>query len=164
MALAWYGWPTGLLLSYPVRKLLHLSGVVMFMGNLIAGPVWLAFAYFGGDRKLMVFATRTLAQADIWLTAPGVQLTVWNGICLAPMYGGARAQPWLAESLGLLVLAAILTLATVLPWQERLVRAAEAQDEAGLKRALTQWAVWGTLIMIPFSLAAWLMIAKKALF
>ena len=89
--LAWYGWPAAAPLPYAVHKLLYLVGVAVFMGNLIVGPVWLGFAYFAKDRAAIAFAARSIAAADIALTAPGVQLTVWNGVCLAAAMGGVRA-------------------------------------------------------------------------
>jgi uncharacterized membrane protein len=161
---AWYGLPVTAPLPYLAHKLLHIVGVVLFMGNLIAGPLWLWFAYAEGDEHTLRWAAGVLAEADIWLTTPGVQLTLWNGLFLAALLGGVRQQPWLMESVVLVLLSSAMSMALVLPWQERLVERAAAGDRAGVRRALLWWSLWGTLVMVPFSAVGWLMVSKRALF
>jgi len=92
LALAWTGAPIGLLVGYEWHKLLHLTGVILFFGNMIVGPLWLVFAWSDTDRQHFGFAVRTLVAADIWLTMPGVQLTVWNGVHAAVARRGAGAR------------------------------------------------------------------------
>jgi uncharacterized membrane protein len=164
LPVAWAGLPAMAPLPYSVHKLLHIVGVVTFMGNLIAGPVWLIFAYLTKDRATMAFAARALAAADIVLTAPGIQLAVWNGVCLAAAMGGARHQPWLVESFGLLVLTSLFSSTVVLYWQERFVKLAQGADRPAMFRAGLHWSVWGTAVSIPFALVAWLMVSKQAFF
>jgi hypothetical protein len=45
-----------LLLSYQWHKILHIFGVVLFMGNMIVGPVWFLFAFYSKDKGLLKFA------------------------------------------------------------------------------------------------------------
>jgi hypothetical protein len=85
----------------------------------------------------------------MWLAMPGVQLTVWNGVCLARFYGGVQAQPWLVEAAGLVALTSLVAALVVLPAQERLARACETNDAAEQTRALWRWSVSGTLVMLP---------------
>jgi uncharacterized membrane protein len=154
MALAWAGFPSEMPLPYAVHKVLHIVGVIIFMGNLIAGPLWIIFAYYEDGRRHFPFAVRTLVAADIWLTTPGLQLTIWNGLCLAAFFGGARTQPWLVESLGWLLLTSLWSLVLVLPWQERLLAAVEAGDETAQQRALIQWAFGARRSRFPCRLSA----------
>jgi hypothetical protein len=95
---------------------------------------------------------------------PGVQLTVWNGVCLARVYGGVRAQSWLVEASGLVALTSLFAVLAVLPAQERLARACVAGDDAGARAALLRWSVGGTLVMLPPTLVAWLMVARRPFF
>lgn len=161
--LAWYGWPAAPLWPYAVHKTLHLVGVVVFMGNLIAGPVWLGFAWYAKDRAALAFAARSIAAADIVITMPGIQLTVWNGVFLAAAMGGVRAQPWLVESVLLMVGTSLFASTVVLYWQERFVEAAQGDDERALSRAMVQWSIWGTVVSVPFGVITWLMVSKHAL-
>ena len=163
VALAWANALGNPPLSYPLHKFLHVSGVVLFMGNLIAGPVWLWFARYADDGAHYPWAARMLSDADIWLTVPGVQLAVWNGAWLAAALGGAAQHPWLVESLVLLIISSIFSVVVVLPWQEALVEAAQGDDQHAAQRALIQWSIWGSVVMVPFSLVAWLMVSKDAL-
>jgi hypothetical protein len=163
VALAGTAAPLGLPLGYEWHKLLHLTGVILFFGNMIVGPLWLAFAWADTNRRHFGFAVRTLVAADIWLTMPGVQLTVWNGVALATAFGGARTQPWLVEALALVALTSLLAVLVVLPAQEALARAAEVGDESAVRRALIRWSVWGVVISVPPSVVVVLMVTKRAL-
>jgi uncharacterized membrane protein len=160
LAAGWWDILPSAPLPYAVHKLLHIVGVVVFMGNLIAGPVWLFFAYAEDDPRHFRWAARMLSAADIWLTTPGVQLTLWNGLFLAAQLGGVRQQPWIAESVAWVVVASVLSVLVVLPWQERVVERAGNGDHEGAWRALIGWSVSGTLLMLPFSLVAWMMVSK----
>ncbi len=150
-------------LPYSWHKFLHVLGVVTFMGNLIAGPLWVWFAWYEDDGRHFAFATRMLAAADIYLTMPGVQLTGWNGLWLAPTFGGVQANPWLVQSMVLLTVSSIFATVFVLPPQERLVAAAQVGDRDLAWRMLVRWSVVGTVVMLPFSVVAWLMVAKVAI-
>ncbi|MBM4283406.1 MAG: DUF2269 family protein [Deltaproteobacteria bacterium] len=163
LALAWTGAPIGLLVGYEWHKLLHLTGVILFFGNMIVGPLWLVFAWSDTDRQHFGFAVRTLVAADIWLTMPGVQLTVWNGVALATAFGGARTQPWLVEALALVVLTSLLAILVVLPAQESLARACGAGDERAVRRALIRWSIWGVVVSVPPTIVVVLMVTKRAL-
>ncbi len=136
LAAGWWDILPSAPLPYAVHKLLHIVGVVVFMGNLIAGPVWLFFAYAEDDPRHFRWAARMLSAADIWLTTPGVQLTLWNGLFLAAQLGGVRQQPWIAESVAWVVVASVLSVLVVLPWQERVVGFRHPPDAAVFPRGL----------------------------
>ncbi len=160
---AWWGPAFTPPFAYSTHKMLHILGVIMFGGNLIVGPLWVGFALAEPGRPNLAFAMRSLAQADIWLTTPGVQLSVWNGICLAALVGGVRGQPWIVESILLLLFTSVVSITLVLYWQERMVARAIAGDEPGTYKAMIWWAVWGTAVGVPFSLIFYLMVTKSAL-
>jgi uncharacterized membrane protein len=149
VALAWWSPPWPLLLPYEWHKLLHLTGVIVFFGNLVVGPLWVAFAWPASERSHLAFAARTLLAADIWVTTPSVQLAVWNGLFLAGALGGARVHPWLVQSLVLVAVTSIGSVVLVLPAQERFARAADDVDLPGLRAALWRWTVGSTLVMVP---------------
>ena len=163
LALGWFGPPLPLVFSYPVHKLLHIAGVVLFAGNLVVGPLWLSVAFFEKGRPHFAFTAKTLALADIVLTTPGVQLTLWNGLCLASVFGGVRAQPWLVEAVVMMIVASLFSVTVVPFWQEKLVAAAEAGNWEKTQRALVWWSVCGTASGIPLTLVMVLMVSKQAL-
>ena len=163
LALAWFDLLPAMPFPFLVHKALHLVGVVVFGGNLFSGPVWLAFAWASGDPKLLAFAARSLARADVWLTTPGVQLALWNGLFAAQAFGPLRQQPWLVETLALMAVVSLLSCTLVLYWQERLVVACEQGDRAAIRRSLLWWSLWGTALSVPFAWVFWLMLGKRAL-
>jgi len=79
------------------------------------------------------------------------------------VYGGAQAQPWLIEALAYVALTSLFAILVVLPAQERLAAACVAGDADEARRALVRWSIGGTLVMIPPTLVAWLMVAKRPL-
>jgi uncharacterized membrane protein len=164
LGFAWAGVPAAPPLGHAWHKVLHLTGVILFFGNMVVGPFWLAMAWATGDRAAFAFAVRTLVAADIWLTMPGVQLTVWNGVALAATFGGVRVQPWLVEALVLVVLTSALAVAVVLPAQEALARSCERDDRVAVVHSLWRWSVWGVVVSVPPSVVVYLMVTKQAFF
>lgn len=162
LLLAWCDGLPAMPLPFLAHKALHIAGIVLFGGNLVAGPVWLGFAWASGDKNLLAFAAHSLARADIYLTTPGVQLAIWNGLFAAQAFGGLRSQPWLTETAALMVVISLLSCSLVLYWQERLVSEAE-QRSSSFPRSALWWSLWGTALSIPFGWVFWLMISKRAL-
>ncbi|MEE2959239.1 MAG: DUF2269 family protein [Myxococcota bacterium] len=164
VGVAWgYNWPQELALSYGLHKFLHITGVVLFFGNLIVGPLWVLFAWFLEGGRHLRFATQVLSNADICFTVPGIQLTLWNGIYLAASMGGIKSHGWLVEAMVLLIVTSLFSAFLVLPWQERLVASTMGTDFALMKRYLVRWSIWGTAVLVPITLVAWLMVVKQPL-
>ncbi len=164
LALLYFGIPAAAPLDYNVHKALHILGVMLMMGNLIVGPVWLSTAWYSNDHARMAWAAKVLSDCDIWLTTPGMQLAIWNGICMAGVLGGVHKQAWLFESMALMLLTSLASITLVLYWQERLLTDAARGDRAATGKALVQWAIWGCAVGVPLTLVFWLMVAKQPLF
>lgn len=150
-----------LLLSYQWHKLLHILGVVIFMGNMFVGPVWFSYAFYSKDAHVLKFAAKLLQQTDLYLTIPGVALTVLNGLCLSSVYGGSQSQPWLLHSIYLILTMWVLSVPLVF-LQEKLFLTieTEAQNEAKINRLLIRWSILGSLVMIPPSIIFYWMVVK----
>jgi uncharacterized membrane protein len=124
---AYLGYRYPMPLPYNAHKALHILGVILVVGNLVVGPLWVVLAWRKKDRKLLAWAARTLALADLVFTTPGVQLTLWNGLAMASIHGGVRAQAWLHQTALLLFAVVLLSPTVVLYYQERFVALAEAE-------------------------------------
>lgn len=150
-----------LMLSYEWHKILHITGVVLFMGNMIAGPVWFSYAYLSGNKELLKFAGRLLELTDIYLTIPGIALTVLNGLCLASAFGGTRMQPWLFYSIVLLITMWVLSIPLIY-LQEKLYSLIDMNPEErnSINRLVIIWGTLGSIVMIPPSIIFYLMVAK----
>lgn len=164
LVVAWSGFPFPLVLSYETHKLLHVIGVILLFGNLTVGPVWYMLAYFSRDPGTLRNAARSLALCDIVCTTPGIQLAVWNGLCLSSVFGGIRQAPWIFQSVVLLAGTSLLAPTVVLRAQERLLALSEKGEATPeLTRALVWWSIFGTLVMVPLGLVLYLMITKLSL-
>lgn len=147
--------------SYAWHKLLHVSGVVMCVGNMIAGPVWFSYAYYSKDLKLLKFAGKLLQITDLWITIPGMTITVINGLYLSSVYGGTKNQPWLHYSIVLLILMWIITLPLIY-LQEKMYRLIDENpvDQKKIDKHIIVWSITGVAVMIPVCIIFYLMVFK----
>ncbi len=151
-----------LVFSYQWHKILHIFGVIIFMGNMIVGPVWFLFAYYSKDKALLKFANRLLQLTDLYLTIPGVALTIINGLFLASVFGGTKNVPWLFYSIILLFVMWALSIPLIY-FQEKMYVAIEneTENDAELNKLLIRWGIIGTIVMIPPTLVFYLMVVKS---
>ena len=154
----WVRFPV--LISYPFTKILHLSGLVLFFGNMIAGPVWLMVAWYSGDMRLIRYSFRLLKLTDMWLTIPGVDLMVLSGLSLASLFGGEQT-PWIYNSM-LAMLALWVLALPVVYYQEKIYRQLENPEiqTVMLEKNVNWWGIWGTLVLLPVILVFYFMVFK----
>lgn len=151
-----------LVFSYQWHKILHITGVILFMGNMIVGPFWFLFAYYSKDKTLLKFANRLLQLTDLYLTIPGVALTVINGLCLASVFGGTKNQPWLFYSIILLFVMWALSIPLIY-FQEKMYSTIdkEPDNDTKINSLLIRWGILGTIVMIPPTIVFYLMVVKS---
>lgn len=154
---------------YEVFKFLHITGVVMLLGNVTATAIWKLFADRSGNPVVIAFAQRLVTLTDISLTLWGIILMVVGG------YGALRVanlspfeSGWLVYSQGCFVLSGIIWLGALVPLQIRQARAARAFADGGAVpasyvRDCRLWTIWGLISSAPLIAATWLMIAKPAI-
>lgn len=154
-------WRMQPILPYAWHKLLHITGVVLFFGNMIAGPVWLVFGLFSGKDEIARFSMKLLFITDVALTIPGVDLTIVNGLMMANALGGVYAQPWILTSIYLLFVMWALTIPLEV-YQEKISRLVQADNfsREELKRNIFWWSVWGMALMIPPTIVVYYMFFK----
>ena len=150
-----------LVLSYQWHKILHILGVILFMGNMIVGPFWFLFAYYSKDKTLLKFANRLLQLTDLYLTIPGVALTVINGLFLASAFGGTRNMPWLFYSIILLFVMWVLSIPLIY-LQEKMYSTIdnEPDNDTKINKLLIRWGILGSIVMIPPTIIFYLMVVK----
>lgn len=153
-------------MAYDIAKFLHITGIVMLMGNITATAFWKVFADRTGDAAIAIFAQRLVVITDWSLTFWGVVLTIGGGygalwISGASPFGAA----WLVWSQLLFVAAGILWLVVIVPIQMRQARAVRTMARAGpipeaYRRDSRRWIFWGLIATVPLVAATWLMVAK----
>lgn len=153
-------------MAYDIAKFLHITGIVMLMGNITATAFWKVFADRTGDAAIAIFAQRLVVITDWSLTFWGVVLTIGGGygalwISGASPFGAA----WLVWSQLLFVAAGILWLVVIVPIQMRQARAVRTMARTGpipeaYRRDSRRWIIWGLIATVPLVAATWLMVAK----
>jgi uncharacterized membrane protein len=156
-------------LSYTWLKLLHLLGVVLFMGNLIVTGVWMLLAERTKDPATLYFASKTTSLADLFFTLPGIVLILFNGMVLSIRWGGIIQTSWITAGLALFGMSGLIWMAFLLRYQRRLIRIAgqAVRTKSPLPdeffRILHRWYFWGTLATILPLITMALMVLKPKL-
>jgi uncharacterized membrane protein len=150
--------------SYEIARFLHLTGVVMLMGNITVTAIWKFFADRDGRPEVLAFAQKLVTYTDWSMTVWGVLLTMAGGYWMAHAGGHDLLSGWLLWSQILFVIAGLIWLAAIVPLQVKQARAARAFPETGVTDAYRQlsrrWLAWGLVSTVPLVAALWLMVAK----
>jgi len=157
-------------MSYLVWKLLHVLGVVLFVGNITTGILWKVHADRTRNPTLIAHACAGLTRSDRFFTMPGVALIVIAGIVAAltgnfPILGTG----WIFWSIVLLTISGLAFMLRIAPLQRRMhaLAAAGAQDGQfdwpAYAVATRSWNVWGMIALIAPLVAVALMVLKPAL-
>lgn len=151
---------------YLTLKLLHIFGVVLFLGNIITAVLWKSVADRSNDPRVIAYAMEGLINADRYFTMPGVGLILVTGISLVISSGYSfLGTPWVWQSIVLFAISGIVFMALLAPLQRRLRDIAVAGARGGFdrisyQRLSRQWAIWGSLATLAPLAAMGLMVLK----
>lgn len=151
---------------YLTLKLLHLFGVVLFLGNIITAVLWKSFADRSNDARVIAYALESLIAADRYFTVPGVGLILVTGISLVITSGYSfLGTTWIWQSLVLFAISGVVFMVFLAPLQRRMrdiaVQGARGSfDRVSYQRLSRQWAAWGSLATLAPLAALGLMVLK----
>ena len=150
---------------YEFMKLLHVTAVVLFLGNITTGLFWHRHAARTGQPNLLAHTMDGIIRSDRWFTIPSVIVITLTGL-VAAMVGRIPilGTPWLFWALMLFALSGVVFMARVAPLQGRLLAMARAEafDLEAYRQTALQWELWGGLALVtPFG-ALVLMLLKPA--
>lgn len=152
---------------YDGLKVLHVLGVVLFLGNVTTGLFWHAHAARSRDPRLLAHAMEGIIRSDRIFTIPGVLVIVASGLGAA-VAGGypILGTSWILWSIVLFTLSGAAFSARVAPLQRRLLAFASeaaargALDWQGYRRLALEWELWGAAALLTPVAALVLMILK----
>jgi uncharacterized membrane protein len=150
--------------SYLVWKFLHITGVVMLMGNITVTAIWKFFADRDGRPQVLGFAQKLITYTDWSMTVWGVVLTMAGGYGLAIEGGFPLLSGWLLWAQICFVVAGLIWMGLIVPIQIRSARLARQFGGGPVpeeyKSLSKKWIFWGLVSTVPLLAALWLMIAQ----
>lgn len=148
---------------YLLLKLIHIAGVVLFLGNITVGVFWKAYADRTGNAAIMANTIDGIIAADKIFTIPGIVILLGGGIGAALV---ARipilSTGWLLWGIVAFILAG-LAFGPLSRAQRRISIAAHGGNFQEYEELSKAWNFWGTIAMILPIVAFVLMILKPAL-
>ena len=151
-------------MAYEIAKFLHLTGVVMLMGNITVTAIWKYFADRTGQPEVLSFAQKLVTYTDWSMTLWGAVLIMGGGYFMVFFAQWPLTLYWLLASQLLFLVAGLIWLFLLVPIQvrqARLARSFAGSDVGDEYRKLSrQWLMWGLISTLPLLAATWLMLAK----
>jgi uncharacterized membrane protein len=141
-------------MSYNAFKVIHLAGVIVFLGNIIVTGVWKVLADGTGDPRVIAYAQRLVTITDWVFTAGGVVLILIGAYGMVSVGGlDLQGQVWLVWGQSLFGLSGLIWLFVLIPTQVAQARQAYAFAAGGVIpesywRHGRRWALWGTIATI----------------
>jgi uncharacterized membrane protein len=116
-------------MTYPLFKMLHIFGVVIFLGNIIVTGVWKVCADKIRDPHIAAFGQRLVTLTDWIFTFPGVMIILLTGLHMAQSWGGISAQSWIKTGLTLFLISGIIWVVILIPIQIKQAHMAKRFDK-----------------------------------
>lgn len=144
-------------------KLIHVAGVVLFLGNITVGVFWKTYADRSGKLAIMAYTMDAIIAADRIFTIPGIIILLIGG------FGAAFVGNWPILSTGWILWALIalilagLAFAPLSRAQRQISVAAHAGNLEEYERLSQTWNLWGFIALALPIVAFVLMILKPAL-
>jgi uncharacterized membrane protein len=151
---------------YLALKLLHVSAVVMFLGNIVTGLFWHAHAARTRDPRLLHHAMDGIIRSDRWFTNPAAATIAVSGVLLAlDAHLPILRTRWIAIGLALFILSGLVFATRVTPLQRQLRTLARAGlegtfDHPRYEALARRWELWGGIALLLPLIALALMVLK----
>ena len=122
--------------DYNTLKIIHLFGVIIFMGNIIVTGWWKTMADRTGDYRIIAFAQHQVTITDWIFTFTGVIILLIAAFGMVfhmneNVMAEVHAQPWLWWGYYLFVLSGVIWVVVLIPVQIAQARMARKFAEDG---------------------------------
>jgi uncharacterized membrane protein len=151
--------------TYLVWKFLHLTGVVMLLGNITVTAIWKFFADRDGRPQVLGFAQKLITYTDWSMTFWGVVLVMVGGYGLAIQGAFPLLEGWMLWAQLCFIAAGLIWMGLIVPIQIKSARLARQFSQGGTvpdayKSLSRRWIFWGLVSTVPLIASLWLMIAR----
>lgn len=154
-------------MMYKVFKCLHITGVVLLLGNVIVTGLWKTLADRTRMAPTVAYAQRLVILTDWLFTGGGILLILIGGYAMARSAQLSLLHTrWLIWGQGLFGLSALIWIFVLLPVQGAQSRMAQRFAMGGdiplayweLSR---RWLGWGVLATVPLAISVSVMVFKN---
>jgi uncharacterized membrane protein len=141
-------------MSYDAFKVIHLFGVIVFLGNIIVTGVWKVLADRTGEPRIIAYAQHLVTLTDWIFTAGGVALILIGAYGMAAVAGlDLRGTTWLVWGQAIFVVSGLIWIVVLIPTQILQARQARGFANGGAIpdsywRHGRRWAIWGTIATV----------------
>ena len=154
---------------YLALKALHVLAVVIFLGNIITGLFWHAYAARTHDARMISHAMAGIILSDRYFTTPGVIGILVSGVLLA-IIGGypLLGTSWILWPIILFSVSGLIFSFRVAPLQRQLLAMSKAGAEQGnfdyepYRKVVVVWELWGAIALLTPISALIIMTMKPA--
>lgn len=152
-------------MSHNTWLVLHILGVVIFLGNIIVTAVWKVLADRTRDPAVVGYAQRLVTVTDVAFTATGAALIAVSGQMMADRFGGVGGAGWLTLGFALFIASGVIWITTLIPiqiMQSRLTRRFVPDEPIPERywRLATLWYLLGGIAIVLPMINIYLMVAK----
>lgn len=149
---------------YLIFKVIHLSGIILFLGNIIITGWWKAMADRHGDPLVIAFAQRQVTLTDWVFTLGGVVLLIIGGQGMSSIasYGNVS---WISLGWVFFGASGAIWALILIPLQIKLAKITK-EFQRGIDiperywRLSKQWYVWGVIATVLPLINLYVMIFK----
>jgi uncharacterized membrane protein len=151
-------------MEYTFYKLLHIIGVILFLGNITIGVFWMRFAVRAEDAKILAYTLKGIIAADMFFTIPGVIIIGATGLMTAMVAQYPIMKTgWIVWPMTLFVVSGIVFMIFIAPLQKKmytLVSSTENYDQSKFNSLYLSWNIWGAVALL-LPIAAMVMMVLK---
>ena len=153
-------------MAYEFLKFIHITGVVLLVGNVTITAFWKVFADRTGNVQIVAYAHRLVSLCDWIFTLSGIVMIVIGGYGMAFVRGfNIFEDAWLILGQLFFLVSGLIWVFVLLPLQIRLAKQARVSSLSGSVPAAywrdgRLWLIWGIIATIPLVGAIYVMIAK----
>ncbi len=143
------------MVSYAAFKVIHLLGVVLFLGNIIVTALWKTLADRTGEPRVIAYAQHLVTVTDWVFTGGGLVLLLIGAYGMVATAGlNAMGSRWLVLGQSLLLASGVIWVVVLIPTQIAQARLAHGFAAGGpiperywrLNRRWLGWGILATLI------------------
>jgi uncharacterized membrane protein len=141
-------------MSYEVFKVIHVFGVILFLGNIIVTALWKVMADRTGDPRVIAYSQRLVTLTDMVFTAGGVVLLLIGGYGMAGIaHLNLGRATWLLAGQSLFLVSGLIWIFVLIPTQIAQAREARAFAQGGTIpdsywRRAQRWNIWGAIATV----------------